>query len=81
MEIRIDEVVKSKEDVLALGIAPGDFIFIDPKTTITESGFIKSRFIDDKGSVAALIAMLELMSRENIKPKFTTKILIFIYTK
>ena len=79
MEIRIDEVVRNKEDVLALGIAPGDFIFIDPKTTITESGFIKSRFIDDKGSVAALIGLLELMSRENIKPKFTTKILISIY--
>ena len=79
MEIRIDEVVKNKEDVLALGIAPGDFIFIDPKTTITESGFIKSRFIDDKGSVAALIGMLELMKRENIKPKYTTKILVSIY--
>ena len=79
MEVRIDEVVKNKEDVVALGIAPGDFIFIDPKTTITESGFIKSRFIDDKGSVAALIGMLELMKRENIKPKYTTKILISIY--
>ena len=79
MEVRIDEVVKNKEDVLALGIAPGDFIFIDPKTTITESGFIKSRFIDDKGSVAALIGMLEFMKRENIKPKHTTKILISIY--
>ena len=44
MEVRIDEVVTSKEDVLNLGICPGDFIFIDPKTTITESGFIK--FID-----------------------------------
>lgn len=79
MEIRIDEVVKNKEDVLALGIAPGDFIFIDPKTTITESGFIKSRFIDDKGSVAALLGLLELMHRENIKPKYTTKILISVY--
>lgn len=79
MEVRIDEVVKSKEDVLELGIAPGDFIFIDPKTSITESGFIKSRFIDDKGSVAALIGLLEMMNRENIKPKYTTKILISIY--
>lgn len=79
MEIRIDEVVKNKQDVLDLGIANGDFIFIDPKTTITESGFIKSRFIDDKGSVAVLIGLLELMHRENIKPKYTTKILISIY--
>ncbi|MGL4849688.1 MAG: M42 family metallopeptidase [Clostridium sp.] len=79
MEIRIDEVVKNKKDVEELGINPGDFIFIDPKTVITESGFIKSRFIDDKGSVAALLSMLELIKRENIKLKYKTKILISVY--
>ena len=79
MEIRIDEVVRSKEDVLALGIEAGDFIFIEPKTVITESGFIKSRFIDDKGSVAALMGLLELLHRENKMPGFTTKIFISVY--
>lgn len=79
MEIRIDERVLNKEDVKALGINNGDFIFIDPKTTITESGFIKSRFIDDKGSVAAIIALLEMMHRENLKPKYTVKIIISTY--
>lgn len=79
MEIRIDEVVKNKSDVEELGIAPGDFVFIDPKTTITQSGFIKSRFIDDKGSVAALMALLETFHRENIIPRFKTKILISNY--
>lgn len=79
MEIRIDEVVSTKEDVKLLGIESGDFIFIDPKTTITESGFIKSRFIDDKGSVSALMGLLELFNRGNIVPKFKTKILISTY--
>jgi len=79
MEVRIDENVKSKEDTKNLGICPGDFIFIDPKTTITESGFVKSRFIDDKGSVACLMGLLELFSREKIVPNFTTKILISNY--
>ena len=79
MHIRIDEIVKSKKDVEKLGIGVGDFIFIDPKTTITESGFIKSRFIDDKGSVAAIIALLEMMHRENLKPKNTVKIIISTY--
>lgn len=79
MEIRIDEVVKSKEDVEKLGICNGDFIFIDPKTTITESGFIKSRFIDDKGSVACLIALMDILSREKQIPDFTTKIFISTY--
>ncbi|WP_252244835.1 MULTISPECIES: M42 family metallopeptidase [unclassified Clostridium] len=79
MEIRIDEVVKFKEDVEKLGICAGDFVFIDPKTTITESGFIKSRFIDDKGSVSCLMGLLELFNREKITPKFTTKIFISVY--
>ncbi|MBD7913213.1 M42 family metallopeptidase [Clostridium cibarium] len=79
MEVRIDEAVKSKKDVEALGICPGDFIFIDPKTTITESGFLKSRFIDDKGSVACLLGLLELFNREKITPKYTLKIFISVY--
>lgn len=79
MEVRIDENVKSKEDTQKLGICPGDFIFIDPKTTITDSGFVKSRFIDDKGSVSCLMGLLELFNREKIIPSFTTKILISTY--
>ncbi len=79
MEIRIDEVVKTKEDVLGLGIMSGDFIFIDPKTVITESGFLKSRFIDDKGSVAVLLNMISLWKENNIIPKNKVKIFISVY--
>ena len=79
MVVRIDELVYSKEDVEKLDICSGDFIFIDTKTTITESGFIKSRFIDDKGSVSALIGLLEAMSRQKIVPSYTTKIIISTY--
>ena len=79
MEIRIDEVVHSKEDVEALGICAGDYVFIDPKTMVTESGFLKSRFIDDKGSVAALMGLLEVLHREKVQPLYTTKLFISIY--
>jgi len=79
MEVRLDEVVTTKEEVQKLGICPGDFIFIDPKTTITESGFIKPRFIDDKGSVSCLMALLELFNRKKISPKYTVKIIISTY--
>ncbi len=58
MMIRLDEVVKSKEDVEKLGIQNGDIIAIDPKTTITPTDFIKSRFLDDKISVACLFGVL-----------------------
>lgn len=79
MEVRIDEEVKTKEDVQRLGIAPGDFIFISPKTVITESGFLKSRFIDDKGSVACLIGLLKALEDNAITPEYTVKILISTY--
>jgi putative aminopeptidase FrvX len=79
MEIRIDEQVKSKEDVEKLGIAPGDFVFIDPKTVVTESGFVKSRFIDDKGSVACLLTLLKYLKDQNTTPLYTTKIFFSVY--
>ena len=47
MYVRLDEVIHSKKDTLELGIQNGDYVCIDTKTIITESGFLKSRFIDD----------------------------------
>lgn len=78
MEIRLDEAVKSKQDVLDLGISVGDFICIDPKTTIVND-FVKSRFIDDKGSVACLFGVMEYLSKNKIKPHYKTKIIISTY--
>ncbi len=69
MAVRIDEIVHSKEDVEALGIRPGDFVCYDPKTTFTERGFLKSRFIDDKGCASILLTLLKIMKEQNLKPK------------
>ena len=55
MEILLDENVNDKAGVKALGIQVGDIIAMDPRTVITESGYIKSRFLDDKLSVAILL--------------------------
>lgn len=78
MVVRLDEMVKNKEDVLKLGIGVGDFICIDPKTTFV-NGFVKSRFIDDKASVACLFGVMEQLSREKVKPRFKTKVVISAY--
>ena len=61
MEIRLDEQVHSAEDVEKLGIAVGDFVSFDPRTTITPAGFVKSRHLDDKASVAALVAAADML--------------------
>jgi putative aminopeptidase FrvX len=79
MFVRIDEVVKTKDDVLKLGITTGDFIFFDPKTIITESGYIKSRFLDDKISVAILFGLLKYLKEENITPKHNLVFIISTY--
>lgn len=76
MHIRIDEIVKTKKDVENIGICNGDYIAIDPKTTITNSGFIKSRFLDDKMSVAILFGMLKNLADKQIKPKHSLYIMI-----
>lgn len=79
MVVRIDEVVKNKDDVLKLGVTPGDFIFFDPKTIITKSGYIKSRFLDDKISVAILFGLLKYLKDNQIIPKQNLVFIISTY--
>ena len=67
MEIVIDEEVKSRADTEKLGIMPGDIVCFDPRTTVTESGYIKSRFLDDKLSVAILLGLAKAMKEGKVK--------------
>lgn len=79
MYIRLDEVVKTAADVKKLGISVGDIIAYDTKTVITENGFVKSRFLDDKASVACILAALKAMKDAGQKPRFDTEIFITVY--
>ena len=56
----------------ALGIEVGDFISFDPRTVVTETGFIKSRHLDDKVSAAILINLLRIYKEEKIELPVTT---------
>ena len=79
LAVRIDEKVKSREDVEALGIAPGDFVCFDPKTEVTDSGFLKSRFIDDKGSAACLLTLLALAAEQGLRPRYHTQVCLTVH--
>lgn len=57
LEIVLDEEVHSAKDVEALGIETGCFVSLDPRTVITPSGYIKSRYLDDKASAGMLLAL------------------------
>lgn len=76
IEVRLDEKVTSKEDVEALGIQVGDFVSFDPRFQKTESGFVKSRHLDDKASVAMLLHIVDLLKEKNITLPYTTHFLI-----
>lgn len=79
MHIRLDEIVKSEEDVKNLGIDSGDYVSFDPKFNYTKSGFVKSRHLDDKASVAVLLGLLKEMSEGSLQPQKTIEILISNY--
>lgn len=66
--VKLDERVTNKEDVQALGIQNGDIVAYDPKVVVTDSGFVKSRFLDDKASVAILVSLLKTLKQEHIVP-------------
>lgn len=72
MEVRIDAPVENEDDVRALGIRVGDFISFEPRIEITDSGFIKSRHLDDKVSVALLIEMIDKIHSQELALAHTT---------
>ena len=79
MEVRLDEKVTNEEETRALGIEVGDFVSFDPRTLITEQGFVKSRFLDDKASVAILLDILDRISKEKIELPYTTHFAFSVY--
>lgn len=63
-EVVLDEDVSSAQEVRDLGIEVGDFVCFDPRTRRTGSGYLKSRFLDDKLSVGILLGFAKYI-REN----------------
>ena len=68
MEIVLDEDVASAADARALGIEVGDIVCFDPRTRRTASGYLKSRFLDDKLSVGILLGFAKYLKDNAIVP-------------
>lgn len=79
MEVRIDERTTSAEETRLLGIEVGDFVYFDPRVEVSESGFIRSRFLDDKACVACGLAAIKALRDNNITPAQTTTFLVSNY--
>ena len=79
MEVRLDAKVRNEKETRDLGIDVGDFISFDPRTIVTETGFIKSRFLDDKVSAAILLDLLRKYKEENIELPHTTHFMFSVF--
>ncbi len=76
MELVLDEFTDSKAETEKLGIATGDYVCFDPRFRVTDRGFIKSRFLDDKLSVAILLDFARRIKEDGLK--LTRKVYIYI---
>ena len=79
MEVVIDENVTNEKETRALGIEVGDIVAFDPRTVVTTSGYIKSRFLDDKLSVATLLGLVKYISDEKIKLNRHVYLFVTVY--
>jgi putative aminopeptidase FrvX len=72
VEVRLDVKTSSRETSELLGINPGDPVFFDPRSEFTETGYVKSRFLDDKLGVAILFGAIKAMTEQKLLPEYTT---------
>ena len=78
-EVVLDEDVKSAEDVRKLGVEVGDFVCFDPRTRRTNSGYLKSRFLDDKLSVGILLGFAKYLADNKITLPRKTFVHVTVY--
>lgn len=78
-EVVLDEDVKSADDARALGIEVGDIVCFEPRTRVTSSGYIKSRFLDDKLSVGILLGLAKYIKDSGCTPERHAYVHVTVY--
>ena len=79
VEVVLDEKVGSADDVKKLGISVGDFVCFEPRTRLTKSGYLKSRFLDDKLSVGILLGFAKYLRDEGLTPERRVYVHVTVY--
>ncbi|HML20386.1 MAG TPA: M42 family metallopeptidase [Aggregatilinea sp.] len=79
MELRLDELISNADDVRALGIEVGDFVFVDPRTEVGEAGFVRSRHLDNKAGVATIYGAFRALKEAGSVPTQTVTALMANY--
>ena len=79
VEIVLDEDVNTAADTRALGIEVGDIVCFDPRTRRSASGYLKSRFLDDKLSVGILLGLAKFLADHKIVPSRRVWVHVTVY--
>ncbi len=79
MEVRIDARTTSAKETKELGIRVGDIIAIDPRVELSDTGFVRSRHLDDKASIATIFGAVYALADAGLQPKQRTTIHISNY--
>ena len=79
VEIVLDEDVSSAADSRKLGVEVGDIVCFDPRTRRTASGYLKSRFLDDKLSVGILLSFAQYLKDNAITPSRRVYVHVTVY--
>ena len=78
-EVVLDEDVASAADTRKLGIEVGDIVCFEPRTRKTASGYLKSRFLDDKLSVGILLGFAKYLADQKITLSRKTYVHMTVY--
>jgi putative aminopeptidase FrvX len=68
MEVRLDERTTTAQATRNLGLQVGDFVAFDPRVEAGPAGFIRSRHLDDKASVAAIFGAAWALHAAGLQP-------------
>ena len=78
-EVVLDEDVKSAEETRTLGVEVGDVVCFEPRPRLTASGYIKSRFLDDKLSVGILLGLAKYLKDTGTVPQRHVYLHVTVY--
>lgn len=78
-EVVLDEAAESAEDASKLGVRVGDIVCFDPRTRRTASGYLKSRFLDDKLSVGILLGFAKYLKDSGASLSRHTYVHVTVY--
>ncbi len=79
MWVRLDARTSSADETRRLGIEVGDFVAFDPRVEVTDTGFIRSRHLDDKAGVACIVGAVKAVLDAGLQPSQRLAILISNY--